>query len=150
ALGGWSRGDHDSHPVVLAGKERGSITARGATFLLSIAPAGPHPPTSPPVRHAEAFAGATAPRTPSFDQEDVSREPAWLRELPRLGQAGVERADELYRARMRSMLGVDDLVGAVVDALGEAGRLRDTYLFFTSDNGFHLGTHRLRQGKTTP
>lgn len=145
---GW--GEHDHLADVLAGKAREFITAGGGPFFLFLAPVGPHLPANPPVRHAEAFAGATAPRTPSFDQEDVSREPAWLRELPRLGQAGVERADELYRARMRSMLGVDDLVGAVVDALGEAGRLRDTYLFFTSDNGFHLGTHRLRQGKTTP
>src|SRR5690606_329859 len=90
------------------------------------------------------------PRTPSFNQADVSREPAWLRDRPPLTQRDIDRTDEIHRARLRAMLGVDDLVGSVIDTLEETGRLRDTYVFFLSDNGFHLGTHRLGQGKTTP
>jgi len=33
--------------------------------------------------------------------------------------------------------------------LRTAGQLDDTYVFFTSDNGFHLGEHRLHAGKLT-
>jgi N-acetylglucosamine-6-sulfatase len=32
----------------------------------------------------------------------------------------------------------------------ETGELDNTYIFFTSDNGMHLGNHRLAQGKKTP
>jgi arylsulfatase A-like enzyme len=45
---------------------------------------------------------------------------------------------------------VDDLVEGVVAALRASGQLDRTYLFFTSDNGFHLGQHRLQPGKKTP
>jgi len=37
----------------------------------------------------------------------------------------------------------------LVDALRESGELDNTYLVFTSDNGFHLGAHRLTTGKWT-
>jgi arylsulfatase A-like enzyme len=33
--------------------------------------------------------------------------------------------------------------------LKQSGELEDTYIFFTSDNGFHLGEHRLGAGKWT-
>ena len=48
------------------------------------------------------------------------------------------------------MMGVDDMVGNLVDTLRATGRLDDTYIFFSSDNGFHLGSHRMATGKTTP
>ncbi|MEO3874667.1 sulfatase [Nonomuraea sp. B12E4] len=145
---GWS--EEDYLPDVLAGKAADFISASREPFFLYLAPIGPHNPANPAVRHAGAFSLATAPRTPSFNQEDVSREPLWLRQRPMIQQPGVDEIDERYRTRLRSMLGVDDLVGSVVDALRESGKLGDTYIFFSSDNGFHLGTHRLKQGKTTP
>ena len=46
---------------------------------------------------------------------------------------------------------MDDLVGAVVRTLGEKpGVLSNTYIVFTSDNGFHHGEHRIQQGKARP
>ncbi|MGI5274340.1 sulfatase family protein [Nonomuraea sp. CA-218870] len=145
---GW--GEHDHLADVLGDKAREFIEADGRPFFLFLAPVAPHLPAHPPVRHAEAFRDLMAPRTPSFDQADVSEEPAWLRARPPLSRTEIDRADEIHRTRMRAMLGVDDLVGTVMQALRDTGRLDDTYVFFTSDNGFHLGTHRLTQGKTTP
>ena len=57
--------------------------------------------------------------------------------------------EELHRKRLQSMLAVDDMVGDLVEALRESGELDNTYIFFTSDNGFHLGQHRLDAGKWT-
>jgi arylsulfatase A-like enzyme len=37
----------------------------------------------------------------------------------------------------------------VVDTLQKTGQLDNTYIVFTSDNGFHLGRHRLPPGKQT-
>jgi N-acetylglucosamine-6-sulfatase len=58
--------------------------------------------------------------------------------------------DERYQQRLESMLAVDEMIGSLVDELEAAGELEDTYIFFTSDNGYHLGEHRLKRGKKTP
>jgi hypothetical protein len=47
------------------------------------------------------------------------------------------------------MLSVDRLLGSIVATLEIEGVLDDTYILFTSDNGFHLGEHRLGLGKQT-
>ena len=57
---------------------------------------------------------------------------------------------DLYRDRLRSMLAVDEMVGRLMDALDKRGELENTFIFFTSDNGWHAGEHRLDTGKWTP
>jgi arylsulfatase A-like enzyme len=57
--------------------------------------------------------------------------------------------DATYRRRLQSMLAVVETVDAVIAALLRAGQLENTYIVFTSDNGFHLGQHRLANGKDT-
>ena len=47
------------------------------------------------------------------------------------------------------MLSVEDLLEQTIATLQETGELGSTYIFFTSDNGFHLGEHRLPRGKRT-
>ena len=44
---------------------------------------------------------------------------------------------------------MDELVAHLVEVLRQTGQLDKTYIVFTSDNGFHLGQHRLNQGKQT-
>jgi N-acetylglucosamine-6-sulfatase len=45
---------------------------------------------------------------------------------------------------------VDELVAAVVGKLQNEGVLDNTYVVFTSDNGFHHGEHRIKSGKSKP
>jgi arylsulfatase A-like enzyme len=59
----------------------------------------------------------------------------------------VAQIDSLHRDRIRSLQAVDREVGALVRTARAAGVLDTTYLVFTSDNGFHLGQHRLPAGK---
>jgi arylsulfatase A-like enzyme len=47
------------------------------------------------------------------------------------------------------MLAVDEMVGRLVQTLEESDELENTFIVFTSDNGFHLGQHRLTSGKWT-
>jgi N-acetylglucosamine-6-sulfatase len=42
------------------------------------------------------------------------------------------------------------MVESIVPALGETGQLDNTYVIYTSDNGFHMGEHGLIAGKDTP
>ena len=50
---------------------------------------------------------------------------------------------QAHRARIRSLRAVDDQVARIVRVLQDRGELANTYIFFTSDNGYLLGEHRL-------
>jgi arylsulfatase A-like enzyme len=137
---------------VLAAKAVEAIeraAAAGEPLFLHLAPYAPHSPSTPAPRHAALFADAALPRPVSFDEPDVRDKPSAIRDLPALSQALEDRLEARHRDRLRSLQAVDDLVGSVVDALRRTGRLERTYLVYTSDNGFHLGQHRLGGGKTT-
>lgn len=56
--------------------------------------------------------------------------------------------DEFYRGRLRSLQAVDELVEGVIEKLRAANQLENTYIFYTSDNGFSMGRHRRQPGKT--
>ena len=122
---------------------------RDKPFFLYVAPYVPHLPATPAPRYADAFPGVQAPRTPSLNQADLSAEPQWLQKRPLLDDQQIGAIDQVYRRRLQSMLGVEDLVANVVDTLKRTGQLDNTYIVFSSDNGFHLGQHRLPPGKQT-
>ena len=124
--------------------------ASGATpFFMYIAPYAPHGPATPAPRHANGFPNAQAPRTASFNEANVNDKPAWVRSHPLLTTRQINTMDTLARKRRQSMLAVEDLVESLVATLEATGQLANTYIFFTSDNGFHQGQHRLRSGKNT-
>jgi arylsulfatase A-like enzyme len=71
--------------------------------------------------------------------------PAGLR--PRLTKKKIQALEAEYRLRIESLQAVDELVKNVVSTLESLGKLEDTYIVFSSDNGYHLGEHRLPAGK---
>ena len=135
---------------VLARRTTQFIASSGRRpFFAYVAPYVPHEPATPAPRHADAFPGVTAPHPPSYDQVAPASSPAWLHDRPPLSPTVERYIDVLYRRRLQDMLGVDDLLRSVVDALRRTGALDHTYIFLGSDNGFHLGQHRLPPGKET-
>jgi hypothetical protein len=60
----------------------------------------------------------------------------------------VDYNDHFYRSRLRALQGVDELVDALVSRVEQSEKLDNTYIIYTSDNGFHIGQHRLPPGKT--
>lgn len=70
-----------------------------------------------------------------------------MRGLPQHNDSAVAYLDHFYRARLRALQAVDELVDRLVARLDEAGILDDTYIIYTSDNGYHIGQHRLPPGK---
>ncbi|MBZ5522828.1 MAG: sulfatase [Acidobacteriia bacterium] len=119
-------------------------------FFLFIATYAPHQPATPAPRYKDSFPDAKAPRPPSYNEQDVSDKPAWIQSRPLLTQQQQDHLDTLYRKRLQSMLAVQDLVENVIATLRSTKQLENTYIFFASDNGFHLGEHRLNAGKLTP
>jgi N-acetylglucosamine-6-sulfatase len=118
-------------------------------FFLWFAPNAPHYPAEPAPRH-EYSRGERAPRTPSFNEEDMRDKPAWYQQFPLLTSADIADIDWLYRRRLETMASVEDAIEAIVKALEETGKLSNTYIIFTSDNGFLLGQHRFPNGKAAP
>src|SRR5205807_4049330 len=103
-------------------------------------------PYTPAPRDASAFPGLAAPRPPAFDQPNVDA-PSWLARVPPLSRRDVAGIDTAYRRRAQAVQAVDSLIARVEAALASRGLANDTYVVFSSDNGYHMGEHRLRPGK---
>ncbi|HWA54161.1 MAG TPA: sulfatase [Solirubrobacterales bacterium] len=108
-------------------------------------PAGPEPAP----RHYDWFKGAPLPhnRGQGFDEGNVSDKPSFIKEAPYLSLADIHTYRVYWDKQLEALRSVDDGVKALVDTLGSLHRLRNTYIMFTSDNGFFFGEHRLIGGK---
>ena len=125
-------------------------SAKPEPFFVMVGTKAPHAPPEVATRYQDSFVATPLPKPPNFDEADVSDKPQWVRQLPRLSQSQKDRMQSEYRARLRSMLSVEDLLQRVIATLRETGELDNTYVIFTSDNGYHIGNHRLGMGKKTP
>ncbi len=161
----YGRAPADYSTDVYAGlAERAIDTAsrKGKPFFISLAPNAPHTvavesrarmegtPAVPPPRYADVYADAVLPRYPNFDEADLSDKPTTLSDFfPDPFTADeIDALQDHYRGRMGSLLGVDDMVAGVVDELKRTGEYENTVIVFTSDNGWILGEHRLRDPVT--
>ena len=119
-------------------------------FFLHLDPTAPHEPAIPAERHERAFADEKVPRPPSFNEGDVSDKSSWIQDHAPLNDKKISDTEERYRMRLESMLAVDEMVASLVEELEATGELENTYVFFTSDNGFLQGEHRLTDTKDRP
>lgn len=108
-------------------------------------PAGPEPAP----RHYNTFAGAPYPhaRSQGFNEGNVNDKPHFIRAAPYLSLLEIHTYRVYYQKALESLRSVDEGVKLIVDTLGGLHRLRNTYIIFTSDNGFFFGEHRLTGGK---
>jgi len=127
----------------------GDSVAERAPFMLNVWTFAPHAPAIPAPRDARRFAGLTAPRDPSFDEADMSDKPAWLSGHRALSAEETGRIDATFRDRVRTVQAVDRMLGRLQRRLRALRVARNTYIVFSSDNGYHLGQHRLTPGKLT-
>src|SRR5215208_2811533 len=143
----------DFYTDVLAGQTADFVqraAPNSEPFFMYVAPTAPHGPATPAERHKGAFSEEEPPRPPSFNEEDISDKPSQIQNAERISEEEASTKDDYYRQRLESMLAVDEMVGALVEELEAAGELDNTYIFFTSDNGFEQGEHRVQFGKNRP
>jgi arylsulfatase A-like enzyme len=136
---------------VLAGKGVDFIdraAQSGQPFFLELATFAPHSPYEPAPRHADLFPDLHAPRPPNFDTLPADP-PRWLGNHGPLSLQKTDELDRVYRRRAQSVQAVDEMIGRIYDSLAAHGLNRNTYVVFSSDNGFHLGQYRLGAGKLT-
>nr|XP_049698902.1 N-acetylglucosamine-6-sulfatase [Helicoverpa armigera] len=108
-------------------------------FLMVLAPPAPHQPFTPAPRHTGSYRNVTAERGPNFNVKAEDKH--WLLRMPPspLPDTMLPELDRVYRSRWESLLAVDEMVADVVAALDKQNVLADTYVLFTSDNGYHMG-----------
>ncbi|XP_061656938.1 glucosamine (N-acetyl)-6-sulfatase (Sanfilippo disease IIID), b isoform X1 [Syngnathoides biaculeatus] len=112
-------------------------------FFLMLAPPAPHRPWTAAPQYRTSFGDVKAPRDGSFDK--TAKDKHWLLRQPvnPMPDSTVAFLDDAYRRRWQTLLSVDDLVEKLVRKLEELKELNDTYVFFTSDNGYHTGQFSL-------
>ena len=126
----------------------------------------PHVPNEYESQDATKFVGEQVPRVPSFDEQDVTDKPRYIREdKPPLSQQtnpdvhtlcqdnetnSIQQNDCEYVRQLRDLQTVDRFIKDVTDYLASQGELSNTYIVYYTDNGNHWGEHRLDFGKLTP
>jgi N-acetylglucosamine-6-sulfatase len=118
-------------------------------FFLYFAPYAPHSAATPAERHKSAFSDLPAWRPPSYNEQDVSDKPRWVRAIPRFSAAKRARIDAFRLRQLRSLLAVDEALASILQTLSESGELANTIIVYVSDNGLLWGEHRLG-GKIYP
>lgn len=94
---------------------------------------------------------ADVPLAPGAGSEqDMSDKPRFMQRLPGMTSSEQDGVRELARQRAEALGVLDRSVDEVMSELRKRDELDNTYVVFTSDNGYFLGEHRMRQGKTLP
>ncbi|WP_329519290.1 sulfatase family protein [Spirillospora sp. NBC_01491] len=148
----YGRGPGDYLNTVLGGKAVDFINRSSdqkQPFMLQMSTFTPHSPATPAPEDAASFAHVKAPRPPGFNEPDTGDKPGWLRRYPLLRPRQLREVDAAFRQRVRAVQSVDRMIGKLEAAVNARGAGADTYFLFNSDNGYHLGQHRLREGKLT-
>src|SRR4029079_10765494 len=117
-----------------------------APFFMRVATRAPHAQGEcaiPAPQHEDALKEVSFPFNTADKKKGSASDPKSAR--------GESKADfeKCYRAELQSLQSVDDLVASMVDALQSAGKLDNTVIVYTSDNGFLFGQHG-SMGKSAP
>ena len=133
-------------------------------YLLIIGHKAPHTPFTPEKKYENIYDDVeiSYPRT-AFNLEG---KPKWIQErlntwhgiygpifgfrkdFPDTSPESVLKFAEFTRAYTATIKSVDDSLGRVYQTLKQLGRLDNTVLVFTSDNGFFLGEHGMTDKRT--
>uniref|UniRef100_A0A8D8MLH6 N-acetylglucosamine-6-sulfatase n=1 Tax=Culex pipiens TaxID=7175 RepID=A0A8D8MLH6_CULPI len=128
-----------------------SIDATKTPFFAMVAPPAPHAPFTAADRHQHLFPDVEALKTKNFNLPCGPLEKHWLLTMPPvLSKQTLTYLDTIYRNRWRSLMAVDELVESVVSQLESKNLLNNTYIFYTSDNGYHIGQFSLPYDKRQP
>ncbi|KAF6826127.1 arylsulfatase [Colletotrichum plurivorum] len=159
-------------PVSYAGKYNTDVVAEKARGLLhealrheepwflTVAPIAPHSnwvfdertnttylstPQSA-YRHEHLFHDYKIPRGRSFN-EPMRGAAGWPGRLEALNESVLAYNDHYQRQRLRALQAVDEMVHELVKKVEDAGEIENTFIFYSTDNGYHISQHRMHPGK---
>ena len=111
-------------------------------WLMVLTPSSPHSPTVPAPEHRSIRLPRWRGNRATFEK-DLSDKPPTL--YPNNTPIGVKAKPlvKSYEKAARTLMGADNIVDHVFDAMLELGESSNTLAFFMSDNGFLMGEHGL-------
>ena len=124
-------------------------------FFVTAAVPGVHEPADPAPQHANYSAGMKAPRNPNYNKVMADDNRHWMIENVNVNGSQFNETvegfvDLLYRRRLAVLQSIDDFVEELVLQLESIGELSNTYIIYTSDNGYHLGEFAVPIDKRLP
>ena len=156
---GMSLADYQTDVIAQrAGALIDSVARQGAPLFLVATPLAPHYELclaaedrySWDIRPAPRHAGSLPAQVgldfgkPSFNEADVSDKPPWFAsEYSSIQSTQQSNLNRLYRHRLEALRSLDDLFATIKHHLILAGRWDDSFVIFTSDNGWLYGEHRV-------
>jgi N-acetylglucosamine-6-sulfatase len=108
-------------------------------FAMYLGFKSPHDNRTPAARHKQTYAGTTLQKPANWDVP-----PPWRKDAGWDWQK--RHADRLNF--FKTIAGVDDNLGRVLDVLDEHGLSEDTVVIYMGDNGYYLGEHGLGDKRT--
>ena len=116
---------------------------RDKPFCLFLWFKAPHRSWERAPRHKDLFADVTIPKPDTYDlraKGAPGKPKAFVTADNKIGDfKDVPSLDRFVKDYYATLVGVDENVGRVLDALKEIGQVDDTAVLYTSDNGFFLG-----------
>jgi N-acetylglucosamine-6-sulfatase len=106
-------------------------------FFIFWSPSAPHARATPAPEDTNLFSQYTY-RGRGYGETDLRDKPSWVRT-----NNNEQGSDDLVRRQLRSLQSVDRSFAAVVDKIRSLGKLDNTLIVYTSDNGYLWGEHGL-------
>lgn len=120
-----------------ATKVESFIASATEPWLAYFCPTAPHNPYYPSAAHEHDFDTEPLPDHPNFDYHDPEK-PKHIRNIDPLTNQEKQVMTSDFRGKLEELMDVDDAVDSLFNAIDE-----NTYVIFTSDNGYLLGEHRM-------
>ena len=117
-------------------------------FFAYIAPKAAHEPFTPAPWYTDVWPSswpAGAPRTPSYNLSMAQRadKVAHVAAMDLISPTTAACIDVTFKNRWRTLMSVDDVIGAVIAETKALGVFDNTYFMYSSDHGFQLGNQNL-------
>eukprot|EP00518_Triparma_eleuthera_P015502 CAMPEP_0197545188 /NCGR_PEP_ID=MMETSP1320-20131121/333_1 /TAXON_ID=91990 /ORGANISM="Bolidomonas sp., Strain RCC2347" /LENGTH=559 /DNA_ID=CAMNT_0043104677 /DNA_START=91 /DNA_END=1767 /DNA_ORIENTATION=+ len=120
------------------------MIASGSPFFVTASVPAAHENADAAPQHQGYADGLVAPRTPNYNRVmDDGRH--WMAgeglnvDGKGMNESVASFVDLLYRRRLNALQSVDDLIDEFATTLEDLGELDNTFIIYTSDNGYHLG-----------
>jgi len=111
---------------------------------------GPHGPEDAAPQYQNLFFNVTTHHTPAYDFAPNPDKQWILRHTDKMLPVHRSFTDLLMTKRLQTLQSVDAGLEQLHSLLESLGQLENTYIFYTSDHGYHLGQFGLVKGKAFP